>query len=93
MPSRIDVDTEVNASAHLRRGLKSVPGRDLVLTVGLPLAGGLSLPQLAGVLAHEFGHFAQGTGMAATYMIRTVNAWFARVVMWASRVAVACASR
>ena len=33
-----------------------------------------------GILAHEFGHFAQGSGMRATYVIRSVNAWFARVV-------------
>ena len=36
--------------------------------------------QLAGVLAHEFGHFAQGGGMKLTYTIRGINFWFARVV-------------
>lgn len=36
--------------------------------------------QVAGVLAHEFGHFAQGAGMRFSYIIRRVNAWFARVV-------------
>src|SRR5437867_5297442 len=34
-PCRIDVDCQVNASAGLRRGLWS---KDLVLTIGLPLA-------------------------------------------------------
>lgn len=77
MPSRIDVDCEVNASAGLRRGILS---RDLVLTIGLPLAAGLDMRQFAGVLAHEFGHFAQGAGMRLTYIIRHINAWFARVV-------------
>src|SRR5213075_671827 len=33
-----------------------------------------------GVLAHEFGHFAQGAGMRLTYVIRKFNFWFARVV-------------
>jgi len=42
MPGRIDVDCQVNASASLRRGLLS---RDLVLTIGLPLAAGLNLRQ------------------------------------------------
>jgi Zn-dependent protease with chaperone function len=51
-----------------------------VLTIGLPLAAGLTLREMAGVLAHEFGHFAQGTGMRLTYVIRVVNGWFARVV-------------
>lgn len=77
MPSRIDVDCQVNASASLRRGLWS---RDLVLTIGLPLAAGLNMREFAGVLAHEFGHFAQGAGMRLTYIIRNINFWFARVV-------------
>ena len=80
LPRRIDVDCEVNASASLRRGLLSLFSQDLVLTIGLPLAGGLSLQQLAGVLAHELGHFAQGAGMRVSYVIRRVNGWFARVV-------------
>jgi Zn-dependent protease with chaperone function len=77
MPCRIDVDCQVNASASFRRGLWS---KDLVLTVGLPLAAGLDMRQFAGVLAHEFGHFAQGAGMRLTYVIRNINFWFARVV-------------
>ena len=79
-PRRIDVDCEVNASASFRRGLFSMAGNDLVLTIGLPLVTGMSLAQLAGVLAHEFGHFAQGAGMRLSYVIRSVNWWFVRVV-------------
>ncbi len=77
VPCRIDVDCQVNASASLRRGLWS---KDLVLTLGLPLATGLDMRQFAGVLAHEFGHFAQGAGMRLTYIIRKISFWFARVV-------------
>ena len=77
MPSRIDVDCQVNASASLRHGLLS---KDLVLTIGMPLASGLDMRQFGGVLAHEFGHFAQGVGMRLTYVIRQINFWFARVV-------------
>ena len=40
----------------------------------------MTLRQLTGVLVHEFGHFAQGSGMRVTYVIRSVNAWFVRVV-------------
>ena len=79
-PTRIDVDSQVNASASFRRGMWSMAGNDLVLTIGLPLVRGLSLQQFAGVLAHEFGHFAQGAGMRLSYVIRSINAWFARVV-------------
>ena len=80
LPRRIDLDCEVNASASFRRGFFSMFGNDLVLTIGLPLAAGLDLRQLSGVLAHELGHFAQGGGMRLTYVIRSINHWFARVV-------------
>lgn len=79
-PRRIDVTCDVNASASFRRGFRSMVGRDLVLTIGLPLVAGLDLRQLTGVLAHEFGHFAQGAGMRAGYVVARINTWFARVV-------------
>ncbi|GAB5403088.1 MAG: hypothetical protein Aurels2KO_13190 [Aureliella sp.] len=80
-PKRIDIDCDVNASASYGRGLMSIflPS-DLVLTIGLPLVAGLSTRQLAGVLAHEFGHFSQGFGMRISYLIRSISFWFARVV-------------
>jgi Zn-dependent protease with chaperone function len=80
MPRDIEVDTEVNAAASFRRGIWSFFSSDLVLTLGLPLLGGLNLRQLACVLAHEFGHFAQGVAMRLEYVVRSVNLWFARVV-------------
>lgn len=80
MPVRVDVDCDINASARLRRGLLSLGRNDLVLTIGLPLVAGLDARQFAGVLAHEFGHFSQGAGMAFTYVIRSITGWFARVV-------------
>lgn len=80
-PKRIDVDNEVNASASFRSGWWSIlRGNDLVLTIGMPLVAGLNLQQLAGVLAHEFGHFSQGAGMRVSYILRTVNHWFVRAV-------------
>lgn len=79
-PARIAVDCQVNASAHREGGFLGLIGGDLVLTVGLPLAAGLDLKQFAGVLAHEFGHFAQGAGMRLSMLIWKVNRWFARVV-------------
>lgn len=79
-PSRIDVDCDVNASASFRRGVLSMLGSDLVLTIGLPLVAGLNTRQFAGVLAHEFGHFSQGAGMRLSYLVRSVSFWLTRVV-------------
>lgn len=81
-PRRIDINSEVNASASFRRGLLSIFSRgDLVLTIGTPLVSGLSLNQFAGILAHEFGHFTQGAGMRATYIIHSINLWLYRIVI------------
>ncbi len=78
-PKRIDLDCQLNAAAGFRRGFLSFLGQDLVLVIGLPLAANLSARELAGVIAHEFGHFTQGVGMRLSYLIRTINLWFARV--------------
>lgn len=80
MPTRIDINCDINASASFRRGLKSFFDNDLVLTIGLPLVAALQLRQFVGVLAHELGHFSQGTGMRLSHVIRSISFWFARVV-------------
>ena len=80
-PRRIDVNCELNASASFRRGwLSLVTPADLVVTIGMPLASGLSVRQFACVLTHEFGHFTQGAGMRLTYIIRSISWWLTRVV-------------
>jgi Zn-dependent protease with chaperone function len=80
-PKRIDIDCDVNASASFRSAWWSFfRGNDLVLTIGMPLVAGMSLTQFAGVLAHEFGHFSQGGGMRLTYILRSINVWFMRVI-------------
>ena len=79
-PNRIEVDCDVNAGVYLDGGMTAVFRNELVLVIGLPLVAGLSLKEFAGVLAHEFGHFSQGTGMRLSLLIRSINHWFARVV-------------
>jgi Zn-dependent protease with chaperone function len=78
-PKRIDLDCQINAAAGFRRGFFSMFGHDLVLVLGLPLVANLTAHELAGVIAHEFGHFTQGAGMRLNYVINSVNFWFARV--------------
>ena len=79
-PRHVFVDMQINASASFSRHFGSLLRRDLTLTIGLPLVTELSVREFGGVLAHEFGHFAQGAGMRITYVIRSSNAWFARIV-------------
>lgn len=78
-PASIEVDLQVNASAGLRRGFRSLFSNDLKLTIGLPLVEGLTLRQFTGVLAHEFGHFSQKAGLRSYFLIQSINRWFARV--------------
>jgi Zn-dependent protease with chaperone function len=80
IPSRIDVDCGVNAGAGFRNGWRSIFTNDVILVIGLPLVGGMNINQFAGIITHEYGHFSQGSGMRAAYVIREINAWFYRVV-------------
>ncbi len=72
-PTSIAVDSEVNASASYLGGISD---HRLRLTLGLPLVIGLNSRQLAGIIAHEFGHFRQAGGMKTTYLIRMINQFF-----------------
>ena len=77
-PSAIEFDLQVNASARLN-GWLSLVRSDLTLTIGIPLASGLTLPQFSGVLAHEFGHFSQRAGLRLYFLIERIRRWFTRV--------------
>ena len=79
-PKEIYVATDVNAAAGFHRGFAGWYAGELDLMIGLPLVAGLDMRQFAGVLAHEFGHFSQRVGMRLSYMIRSINYWFMRVV-------------
>ncbi|MBL9134926.1 MAG: M48 family metalloprotease [Verrucomicrobiales bacterium] len=78
-PSQVDVDCRPNASAGYRRGFGGFFVSDFRLTLGLPLVSRLNARQLAGVLAHELGHFRQRVGFRASYLIRAMNHGLARV--------------
>ena len=80
MPTRVSLDGDVNASASFRRGLAGWFGGKLQLNVGLPLLRGMTRRQLAGVIAHELGHFRQGLSMRLSFVIRTGDHWLAQAV-------------
>lgn len=69
---------EPNASASYSGGLFGILGGRFELTIGLPLIDGMSLPAVAGIMAHEFGHFSQAGGRFFGRCIRQVNGWLLR---------------
>jgi Zn-dependent protease with chaperone function len=79
LPARTELDCKLNASVELR-GRWGLFKNEMVLRLGLPLVAALNQRELAGVLAHEFGHFTQGFGLRMSYLIRGVNRWFERAV-------------
>jgi Zn-dependent protease with chaperone function len=79
-PTEIRLFNEVNAYASFLPGIRGIGMGKLCLTMGLPLLSSMNTRALAGVIAHEFGHFAQGAGMRTTFLIRTLIHFFHRVV-------------
>ncbi|MCM2369352.1 M48 family metalloprotease [Aporhodopirellula aestuarii] len=75
-PARIDLDSNFNASASFRNGWMSFGKNELVLKLGVPLIASQSAEQLGSVIAHEFGHFRQGSAMRSTYLVRSLTGWF-----------------
>jgi Zn-dependent protease with chaperone function len=74
-PVAIEVDLDANASVSYQHGLSGLLRGRRVLTIGLPLVMAMSSRQLVGVLAHEFGHFAQRAGGVGRYFVNSINDW------------------
>jgi Zn-dependent protease with chaperone function/HEAT repeat protein len=83
-PERVLVDVHANASASFAGGMSPTSG-PLTLTLGLPLIGGMSVRQLAGVIAHELGHFAQGSMIKQNIVIGFVSGWLTAVALGEDR--------
>jgi Zn-dependent protease with chaperone function len=74
-PIEIRLSWDANASVQFRTRWLSLFTGHKVLTIGLSLVGGLSARQFVGVLAHEFGHFAQRIGMICAFVVNSINGW------------------
>ena len=72
-PDQIVVDVHANAGASFVSGPLD---HRMKLTIGLPLVLSLDTRQVAGIVAHEFGHFSQTSGMRLTYLVRSIDQWF-----------------
>lgn len=79
-PDVIRVQLDVNATASYDTALFGLVRKSFTLSLGVPLVAGLTLSQLAGVMAHEFGHFSQRGSTLLQRLIRRINMWFAFAV-------------
>ena len=74
IPAEIRLIYAVNASASYG-GLSDIFRKRLVLAIGSPLVAGMNTQQLAGVIAHELGHFGQRGGMLLRHFVFTFAIW------------------
>ncbi|MFV1884830.1 MAG: M48 family metalloprotease [Balneola sp.] len=80
IPKQVLLNADANAAAGFKPGMMGFLTGDLRLIIGLPLVATMSVSQLGGILAHEFGHFSQGAGMRLSFVVRVISNWFSRVV-------------
>ena len=80
IPSRVDVNLEINASAGLRGGFRSLRGNDILLTFGLPLVAALTREEFAAVMSHELGHLTQRSALKFYFIIHSIHGWLYRAV-------------
>lgn len=74
-PAKVVLTLHANAAATFDGWIDFFKG-SLTLIVGMPLIACLNTRQLAGVVAHEFGHFSQKSSMRSYYLIQTLMYWF-----------------
>lgn len=86
-PREIRLSIYANASASYRGGLAGLAKGDLILTLGAPLIAGLSMRQLAGIVAHELGHFSQRGGMLVRHFVSTFTTWCGEAISLQSELA------
>ena len=79
-PKAIYVDMGVNAAAGMGDTWRAMWRSEYTLSLGLPLVAGLTTSQLAGIIAHELGHFNQSLGCRLSFLVYRIQMWFAQVV-------------
>lgn len=89
-PRYIEIDADMNAAAGPVHGLVSLLRGELRLVVGLSLVAGTTVQEFVGVMAHEFGHFAQRSSMFTSVWVNTVNRWLGECAfghnVWSQRI-------
>jgi len=83
MPRHVYVMWDVNAFVAQRGGVLGV-GTSRVMGLGLPLLRALTVSELAGVIAHEMGHFCGGDTKLGPWIYKTRRAVLSTIVNLAS---------
>jgi len=78
-PAEVYLIADANAWVNQRGGFMGLGGRR-VMGLGLPLLQTLTIPELRGVLAHEFGHFHGGDVAVGPWIHKTRAALVRTVV-------------
>lgn len=74
--ARVYISNEMNASVSRSTGFLGFFGfGPVVLTLGLPLMQALTLPQLASVVGHEYGHVAAKDNALGQWIYRIRTSW------------------
>ena len=79
-PKSVRLECSTHYGAAYRRGMLGYLTGDLALTLGLPLAGCLSVEQLAALIAGEVAPYRRRCGSGLMTLIGSINGWLWRSV-------------
>ena len=74
-PNEFYVTNETNISITFVDGIAGMFSGKTALLIGMPLVAGMSLQQFSGMVAREYGHFAQGRAVYIRFTINAINKW------------------
>lgn len=69
-----------NGSVQMKGAMGGLFSKRRQLNLGLSLVSGFTIQELAGVIAHEMGHFSLDRNIRLLALIRLVNGWFGRAI-------------
>lgn len=74
-PKKIEINNETAIRVDAYAGINSIYRDEYKIVIGAPLLMGLSLNQLAAILAHELSHFRDKQKKVAFYLMHHVSEW------------------
>lgn len=85
-PKAVYLTIDPGAAAGVGSSWRSIWRSEYTLSLGLPLIAGLTIQELAGVIAHELGHFNQSLACRLTFVVHRIQLWFMEVVFRPHRI-------